>query len=292
MLGTPSNQIREANGGVSRETSEAIMAETIAVANQKGGVGKTTTAVNLAASFALAGQRVLLVDLDPQANATSGLGLVECVDRALVYDVLVGEEEARNSIRPTSVDGLDLLPSGRDLVGVEVALIELEERNRRLRNALEPLHNQYDQIIIDCAPSMNLLTLNGLVAADYVLVPIQTEYLALEGVTSLLNTIDAVAHAEHPGLKILGFVLTMFDKRNRIAHQVTEEARNHFGPRVCDTVIPRNVRLAEAPSHGVSVLHYDLACPGSLAYLALADELLLRIQNETNRSAAYAAPAL
>lgn len=267
------------------------MADIIAVANQKGGVGKTTTAVNLAASFALAGHRVLLVDIDPQANATSGLGLIEYVGQALVYDVLIGEQNAREAIRNTSVEGLDLLPSGRDLVGVEVALMELDERNHRLRKALRVLDDDYDEIVIDCAPSMNILTLNGLVAADHVLVPIQTEYLALEGVTSLLRTIDAVAHAEHPALNILGFVLTMFDKRNRIAHQVADEARNHFGHRVCETVIPRNVRLAEAPSHGLSALHYDLACPGSLAYLALADELLARIHEEKHTPNIHPAPA-
>ena len=255
------------------------MGQVLTIANQKGGVGKTTTSINLAAALALAEQRVLLVDLDPQGNATSGLGFLDLTRNARVYECLIGATAGVEAIVETAIPGLSLLPSGRDLVGAEVDLLELQDRTRRLQAVLSPLHERFDYVIVDCAPSLGLLTLNGLVAADHVLVPLQTEYFALEGVSALLRTLEAVEHPERPDLHLLGFVLTLLDRRNRIANQVRDEAIAHFGDRVFETSIPRNVRLAEAPSHGLSALHYDISCPGSLAYLALADEVMRRVES-------------
>ncbi len=260
------------------------MSQTICIANQKGGVGKTTTAVNLAAALALTGQRVLLADMDPQANATSGLGLFESTHSAPVYQMFLGEITPEEAVSASPTAGLDVLPAGSDLVGAEVHLQNVPDRATTLKRALEKVAADYDFILIDCPPSLGMLTLNALVASDHLLVPLQTEYFALEGISALLRTLSAVRGNEHPDLNILGIVLTLFDKRNRIAHQVAQEAHNHFGDSVFETRIPRNVRLAEAPSHGLSGLHYDLSCAGSLAYMNLADEILDRIQEQRPES--------
>ena len=255
------------------------MTQTLCIANQKGGVGKTTTAINLASALALTGQRVLLADLDPQANATSGLGLFDATHRAPIYPMLLGERSVQETIATSPSAGVDVLPSGPDLVGAEIELQNTEHRANALKTALKALDQSYDFVIIDCPPSLGMLTLNALVAAKHLLIPLQTEYFALEGISALMRTLAAIRGNEHPDLNLLGIVLTLFDRRNRIAHQVADEARTHFGDAVFETYIPRNVRLAEAPSHGLSALHYDLSCAGSLAYLALADELLSRIEH-------------
>src|SRR5437867_1806561 len=253
------------------------MALVLAIANQKGGVGKTTTAVNLAASLAVSERRVLLVDLDPQGNATSGVGVArDRSDQCSLYHALLGEAPARSAIRATDVERLSLLPSDPDLVGVELELVAAGDRETRLRRALEPVRGDYDFVLIDCPPSLGLLTLNALVAADRVLVPLQCEYYALEGLGSLLRTIDLVKGSLKPELEMEGVVLTMFDARNNLARQVMKDVQKNLRGLVYETVIPRNVRLSEAPSHGRPAILYDIESKGAQSYLQLAEELVQR----------------
>jgi len=251
------------------------MARIIAIANQKGGVGKTTTAVNLAASLARKSARVLLIDLDAQGNATTGSGIDKQGLMASVCNVLLEEVLAEDVIME-SADGVDLLPANADLTAVEVELMDAQDREQRLARALVPLRPRYDLILIDCPPALSLLTLNALTAADAVLVPMQCEYYALEGLTALLETIEALRAALNPGLEIEGILRTMYDGRNNLSVAVSEELARHFGEKLLSTVIPRNVRLAEAPSHGQSIVGYDRTSRGGLAYLELAEELLAR----------------
>ena len=248
------------------------MGNIIAVVNQKGGVGKTTTAVNLTAALTEAGKRVLLCDFDPQANATSGLGLDKRRLRHSVYDVIINDTPVTDAIVHTKFG--DVLPSTADLAGAGVELVSLEAPNYRLRNALESVKNRYDLIFIDCPPSLELLTLNGLCAADGIMVPVQCEYYALEGLTDLMTTLRMVKKRLNPKLEIFGVALTMFDGRTNFSTQVAQEVRRHFPGKVYATVIPRNVRLAEAPSHGLPVTEYDRTSRGAAAYRAMAQEII------------------
>ena len=247
----------------------------IAVTNQKGGVGKTTTAVNLSACVAALGKRVLLVDIDPQGNATSGLGKTDAVEKT-VYDVLIGEATAQEATVDTGFGPLSLIPTAIELAGAEIELVAVENREKLLKEALEPVREQYDYIFVDCPPSLSLLTLNALTAADSVLIPIQCEYYALEGVGQLVNTIKLMRKRLNPDLAVEGILLTMFDGRTNLCAQVVQEVRNHFRDEAFATMIPRNVRLSEAPSYGLPIHLYDARCSGAKAYQELAQELLER----------------
>jgi chromosome partitioning protein len=258
------------------EPSRAAGRHVIAIANQKGGVGKTTTAINLATALAAAGRRVLLVDFDPQGNASTGLGLDRASRKVTSYHVLFGERTLAEAAVATAIPGLDLVPSAVDLSGAEIELVEAEGREFRLRQALAGAGEGYDYILIDCPPSLGLLTLNALVAADSVLVPLQCEFYALEGLGHLVRTIERVRRSLNPKLEIQGVLLTMFDRRNNLSDLVAADVRGHFGDKVFDTVIPRNVRVSEAPSYGQPVLIYDHRCPGAQAYIHLSGEVLRR----------------
>ena len=261
----------------------------IAVANQKGGVGKTTTAINLATALAACGKRVLVVDLDPQGNASTGLGVERGDRRTGAYEMLIDSVPIAEATRPTNVPNMWILPTSPDLAGAEIELIDLERREYRLRDALAKKPLLYDFILIDCPPSLTLLTLNAMVAADCVLVPLQCEFYALEGLSQLVKTIERVKQKLNPVLEIQGVVLTMFDKRSSLNEQVASDVRQHFGDKVYDTAIPRNVRIAEAPSYGMPALLYDIRCAGSQAYILLASEVLKREQGRTGRSLLNAA---
>jgi chromosome partitioning protein len=252
------------------------LGDIIACANQKGGVGKTTTVINLAAYLALSDRRVLVIDLDPQGNATSGLGLDRSTPFGSVYAALVGDASVADLARPTQVENLSIVPSGADLAGAEVELISLGQRERRLQQALEPVRDRYDFILLDCPPAVGLLTVNALTAADGVLVPIQCEYYALEGLSQLLSTINLVRDNLNPRLKLAGVLLTMFDARTTLSADVAKEVRRHLGASVFDSIIPRSVRLAEAPSYGRPIVRYSPESRGAQAYSALADEVLQR----------------
>ena len=266
----------------------------LAVSNQKGGVGKTTTAINLGTALAAIGEKVLIVDMDPQGNASTGLGVPRETRRITIYDVVVDGRSIHDAAVPTAVPGLHIIPADADMSGVEIELSQADRRSYRLRDALEAQQNgrtgydpePYDYVLIDCPPSLNLLTLNAMAAADGVLVPLQCEFFALEGLTQLMKTIEMVRQSLNPSLEIQGLVLTMYDRRNALSGQVASDVRSHFGDKVYDAVIPRNVRVSEAPSFGKPVLIYDLKCTGSQAYLRLAKEVVGR---ERRRRAQLAA---
>ncbi|MGM0552359.1 MAG: ParA family protein [Pseudomonadota bacterium] len=251
------------------------MTQTLAITNQKGGVGKTTTCVNLAASLTRLGKRVLVIDLDPQGNATTGSGVDKHADDPTSCELLLGETTVERAAHRVEA-GYDLVPANSDLTVAEVRLMDQERREYRLREALAPAASHYDHILIDCPPSLNLLTVNGLVAADGVMIPMQCEYYALEGLTALMRTIESIQRGPNPALRIAGLLRTMFDPRNRLSGDVSAQLTGHFGDRVFRTVIPRNIRLAEAPSFGQPALLYDASSRGAVAYLALAGEMLRR----------------
>ena len=252
------------------------MGRIISLANQKGGVGKTTTTINLAASLAVLEKKVLVVDADPQANASSGLGVNSTTLSETIYECLIGGLPLDKVVRPTHVDTLFILPSHIDLVGAEIEMLQLKDRETVMREMLRPVVDQYDYILIDCSPSLGIITVNALVASHAVIIPVQCEYFALEGISKLLNTIRIIKSRLNPALEIEGFLLTMYDSRLRLANQVYDEVKEHFGQLVFDTVIQRNVKLSEAPSHGLPALLYDADSKGAINHLQLAEELIRR----------------
>ncbi len=257
-----------------------MCAKVVVLANQKGGVGKTTTALNLAAVLAAKRKKVLLVDSDPQGNASSGVGMFNADPDKNIYQCYMRASDARDSIQPTNLKNLSILPASIDLVGVEVELIDRDNREKQLRSILRSVRDQFHYIIVDCPPSLGLLTINGLTAADSVLIPLQCEYFALEGLALLVDTIRKVKKTLNPGLYIEGLLLTMFDRRNRLTHLVADEIRSHFGDQVYKTVIPRNVRLSESPSHGKTILEYDKNSTGAKAFIKFGNEFLRRSKGE------------
>ncbi len=250
------------------------MGRVIAVANQKGGVGKTTTAINLGASLAVAEMKTLLIDCDPQANATSGLGLHKDPRRRGLYHLLLEGDPLGKVIHKTELDGLDLIPADKNLIGAAIELVGMEKREHRLKDAISFIRGQYSFILVDCPPSLDILTVNGLVAADGILIPIQCEYFALEGVSELLDTLIRIRRNLNPDLAVAGILLTMFDERTNLSNQVAKDLRDFFGAQVFETVIPRNIRLAEAPSHGKPIILYDIKSRGAESYLQLAREVM------------------
>ena len=266
------------------------MGRVIAVTNQKGGVGKTTTAINLAASLASLGAKTLLVDCDPQSNASSGVGFSRDPNRANTYQVIMGEVTATEASVTTEVEHLSAIPAHKNLIGANIELVPMDHREYRLRNALEQVRQEHEFIILDCPPALDLLTLNALVAADAVLIPMQAEYFALEGVTELLDTIERIKLELNQGLSVEGVVITMFDDRTNLAQSVAADLRGFFGDLMCETSIPRNIRLAEAPSHGKPALLYDPKSRGCEAYLQLAKEIMDRVHNPKTQVAPAAQP--
>lgn len=260
------------------------MGKIIAIANQKGGVGKTTTAFNLGSCLATDGKKVLLVDADPQANATSGMGLDPRDMEASIYECLVDQYPAKSAIRPTQIKNLDIIGSRIDLVGAELELMNRREREKALANVLAGVKDDYDFVLIDCSPSLGIITVNALTAADSVIIPVQAEYFALEGISQLLNTIRIIKSRLRPALEIEGFLLTMYDARLRLANQIYEELKGHFGDMVFSTVIPRNIKLSESPSHGMPVILYDPESRGAIAYCQLSKELVARQRRKQQKT--------